>query len=148
MSLWLGRDVLYRREHRREMTPAESELLRARLKLWKFDYQAFAEQCLHIPAEDTRNIPFKFNRMQRYFWKLEQRCKEQGIPLWLIVLKIRRAGSSYYWTERLLWKALFNENRNGMIRAHDDDTTQVRSEEHTSELQSLAYLVCRLLLEK
>src|SRR3989441_4127054 len=27
-------------------------------------------------------------------------------------------------------------------------TTVVRSEEHTSELQSLAYLVCRLLLEK
>src|SRR2546425_9546432 len=27
-------------------------------------------------------------------------------------------------------------------------TTQWRSEEHTSELQSLAYLVCRLLLEK
>src|SRR5205823_12779802 len=26
--------------------------------------------------------------------------------------------------------------------------SQVRSEEHTSELQSLAYLVCRLLLEK
>ena len=25
---------------------------------------------------------------------------------------------------------------------------QLRSEEHTSELQSLAYLVCRLLLEK
>src|SRR5205823_14350833 len=27
-------------------------------------------------------------------------------------------------------------------------TTHIRSEEHTSELQSLAYLVCRLLLEK
>src|SRR5205823_12150949 len=27
-------------------------------------------------------------------------------------------------------------------------TRRVRSEEHTSELQSLAYLVCRLLLEK
>src|SRR3989441_8773470 len=27
-------------------------------------------------------------------------------------------------------------------------SVQVRSEEHTSELQSLAYLVCRLLLEK
>src|SRR5687767_15701329 len=27
-------------------------------------------------------------------------------------------------------------------------TTAPRSEEHTSELQSLAYLVCRLLLEK
>src|SRR2546425_8243126 len=28
------------------------------------------------------------------------------------------------------------------------DLQAVRSEEHTSELQSLAYLVCRLLLEK
>src|SRR2546423_3448266 len=28
------------------------------------------------------------------------------------------------------------------------DETALRSEEHTSELQSLAYLVCRLLLEK
>src|SRR2546425_7249871 len=28
------------------------------------------------------------------------------------------------------------------------DQALVRSEEHTSELQSLAYLVCRLLLEK
>src|SRR2546425_3192885 len=32
------------------------------------------------------------------------------------------------------------------VRACED--IQVRSEEHTSELQSLAYLVCRLLLEK
>src|SRR2546425_11517850 len=30
----------------------------------------------------------------------------------------------------------------------DADRQHVRSEEHTSELQSLAYLVCRLLLEK
>src|SRR2546425_8899593 len=28
------------------------------------------------------------------------------------------------------------------------EKAQIRSEEHTSELQSLAYLVCRLLLEK
>src|SRR2546425_3460100 len=34
------------------------------------------------------------------------------------------------------------------IRALAMDAVQQRSEEHTSELQSLAYLVCRLLLEK
>src|SRR2546425_9741992 len=34
----------------------------------------------------------------------------------------------------------------GVTRLETPDT--VRSEEHTSELQSLAYLVCRLLLEK
>src|SRR2546425_13167131 len=31
---------------------------------------------------------------------------------------------------------------------HGKGTGENRSEEHTSELQSLAYLVCRLLLEK
>src|SRR6266404_7822424 len=34
------------------------------------------------------------------------------------------------------------------VRITKDADVQTRSEEHTSELQSLAYLVCRLLLEK
>src|SRR5215212_11362520 len=45
------------------------------------------------------------------------------------------------WWERAQW---------AMERACDPDPTKraVRSEEHTSELQSLRHLVCRLLLEK
>src|SRR2546425_4261380 len=35
-----------------------------------------------------------------------------------------------------------------MSGRHAGTTRRARSEEHTSELQSLAYLVCRLLLEK
>src|SRR2546425_8484036 len=35
-----------------------------------------------------------------------------------------------------------------LLRAAAREGAVVRSEEHTSELQSLAYLVCRLLLEK
>src|SRR5205823_12250368 len=38
--------------------------------------------------------------------------------------------------------------RNTRIQGPGIQGTSVRSEEHTSELQSLAYLVCRLLLEK
>src|SRR2546425_8367256 len=34
------------------------------------------------------------------------------------------------------------------LRGRPDELRRIRSEEHTSELQSLAYLVCRLLLEK
>src|SRR2546425_6964382 len=34
------------------------------------------------------------------------------------------------------------------VRTITDQYVEGRSEEHTSELQSLAYLVCRLLLEK
>src|SRR3989441_1365717 len=37
---------------------------------------------------------------------------------------------------------------NARTAAAPPSTSQRRSEEHTSELQSLAYLVCRLLLEK
>src|SRR3712207_6997446 len=36
----------------------------------------------------------------------------------------------------------------GPRMSRDGTHTQVRSEEHTSELQSRQYLVCRLLLEK
>src|SRR3712207_7800854 len=36
----------------------------------------------------------------------------------------------------------------GEMTAARKDLTQARSEEHTSELQSRQYLVCRLLLEK
>src|SRR3989441_9344543 len=49
-------------------------------------------------------------------------------------------------------KGLYYEAVNAYKRAIDLDPRSVearmRSEEHTSELQSLAYLLCRLLLEK
>src|SRR3712207_7083649 len=38
--------------------------------------------------------------------------------------------------------------RRGALAEHLADDTPCRSEEHTSELQSRQYLVCRLLLEK
>src|SRR5712672_4827169 len=44
-------------------------------------------------------------------------------------------------TARRTWSAM-------TIRSPPASSTLLRSEEHTSELQSLAYLVCRLLLEK
>src|SRR5258705_3114999 len=39
-------------------------------------------------------------------------------------------------------------NVKGLQDPYRNPTTQKRSEEHTSELQSLRHLVCRLLLEK
>src|SRR2546425_8961146 len=43
-------------------------------------------------------------------------------------------------------RALFEDQ--GLVIQEWDRVRTDRSEEHTSELQSLAYLVCRLLLEK
>src|SRR5437764_15456846 len=47
--------------------------------------------------------------------------------------------------ERLLPADLLHDPRVGRVRALEQ---RLRSEEHTSELQSPMYLVCRLLLEK
>src|SRR5205823_14734620 len=44
--------------------------------------------------------------------------------------------------------ALDDRDGGGRARARGLELRRARSEEHTSELQSLAYLVCRLLLEK
>src|SRR2546425_6128708 len=40
------------------------------------------------------------------------------------------------------------DERGRSVHLTDKGVETMRSEEHTSELQSLAYLVCRLLLEK
>src|SRR2546423_10730460 len=53
-----------------------------------------------------------------------------------------------------LWSQNFDRKLNDVFTIQDEiaraiaDALSARSEEHTSELQSLAYLVCRLLLEK
>src|SRR2546425_3618971 len=70
---------------------------------------------------------------------------------------IRRTsrGSSMKWQEiEHRWPELKPRVRRHWFHLTQDDvdaiggTREERSEEHTSELQSLAYLVCRLLLEK
>src|SRR2546425_6552703 len=43
---------------------------------------------------------------------------------------------------------LVGEGDGGGVHRSEREVAAERSEEHTSELQSLAYLVCRLLLEK
>src|SRR5687767_15464859 len=64
------------------------------------------------------------------------------VPLWLIV-------TGHGW--RLLQQECGIADLAALQAAAGKDWSSVtvfRSEEHTSELQSLAYLVCRLLLEK
>src|SRR2546423_7242770 len=58
----------------------------------------------------------------------------------------RRTSFHPAWTLSTLRR--FGHSGEAWIKSRLDGTMFVRSEEHTSELQSLAYLVCRLLLEK
>src|SRR3712207_7008093 len=48
----------------------------------------------------------------------------------------------------MFWELGNDKAVNGLLNAIDRALHESRSEEHTSELQSRQYLVCRLLLEK
>src|ERR1035438_4539335 len=61
-------------------------------------------------------------------------------------LKVIRLRRNFGQTAAL--SAGFHESDGDVIIAMDGDLQHCRSEEHTSELQSLRHLVCRLLLEK
>src|SRR3712207_7717463 len=51
-------------------------------------------------------------------------------------------------TRKLVREEVLLAHHLELVQGVDDDALAVRSEEHTSELQSRQYLVCRLLLEK
>src|SRR6266404_2600608 len=61
---------------------------------------------------------------------------------------IRRPPRSTLFPYTTLFRSRFSRNARGFERNARRLPKYQRSEEHTSELQSLAYLVCRLLLEK
>src|SRR5437762_10928905 len=64
---------------------------------------------------------------------------------------MRPAGPNYFFLASVgVSKALFDGASAGSVRTTGliSPFGEVRSEEHTSELQSPMYLVCRLLLEK
>src|SRR2546429_6644500 len=67
-----------------------------------------------------------------------------ALPIYVVVHRILGDGQLVV----LLDPALFLDR--GRLQVHPDrlEAGQLRSEEHTSELQSRLHLVCRLLLEK
>src|SRR2546425_8733000 len=58
----------------------------------------------------------------------------------------RRGAGAFHIQPQRLYERLGGRGERRLLRERLD--LDGRSEEHTSELQSLAYLVCRLLLEK
>src|SRR2546425_12033681 len=81
-------------------------------------------------------------------------CTCSDFLLFFFFLMIRRPPRSTLFPYTTLFRSRSSstsKDRSRSIRPSDWSTRgsrRSRSEEHTSELQSLAYLVCRLLLEK
>src|SRR5690348_18110959 len=70
------------------------------------------------------------------------------------VLQLRSVELAQRYHVPLVVRSSFRDDSEGTLVGHEDESMEhllvsgVRSEEHTSELQSPVHLVCRLLLEK
>src|SRR5438270_8047033 len=77
---------------------------------------------------------------------------EQGVPPFFFFLVIRRPPKSTLFPYTTLFRSreILEPEIAALAatRVDDEDLVSMRSEEHTSELQSQSNLVCRLLLEK
>src|SRR2546425_8605199 len=71
-----------------------------------------------------------------------------ALPICIVGLSCLRKQDSAFHAENPRTSQAGAQQRGCQRRALRRAPRQCRSEEHTSELQSLAYLVCRLLLEK
>src|SRR3712207_8093494 len=88
--------------------------------------------CTTLFRSTTKRVPFRWVA-EELFWFLSGDTDERNL----------RARGVDIWKE---WADLEHTSRFG--RNEGDLGPVYRSEEHTSELQSRQYLVCRLLLEK
>src|SRR2546425_2152472 len=114
--------------------------VRERRRVTRASLRHDARDDLGDPSEGDA---FLEEELDRYFIGRVEPCRRgAALP--------RRLASHDVGREPLGLQRLEGEraSRDGIEAAHALIRDPVRSEEHTSELQSLAYLVCRLLLEK
>src|ERR1035438_6944017 len=81
-----------------------------------------------VSTNDQQTIPLQIRAVREY----------AGRRGWTIASQVKEVGSG----------ASQRQQREKLLDAARRRDIDVRSEEHTSELQSLRHLVCRLLLEK
>src|SRR5438445_3817357 len=88
------------------------------------------------------------DQLMMYKYIVKNVCQQHGYTATFMPKPMFGDNGSGMHVHMSLWKdaknLFFDANGYGLI----SDTARWRSEEHTSELQSRQYLVCRLLLEK
>src|SRR5690348_17367178 len=97
---------------------------------------------IKLPVPPT-STPFPYTTLFRSARDIEEVGKPYDLKLWLgsSEIHVEVKGSTRPLDSVTL-------TRNEVADARDTGTNHLRSEEHTSELQSPVHLVCRLLLEK
>src|SRR3712207_8941194 len=91
-----------------------------------------------------RSTLFPYTTLFRSIWA----SIEKNIESWRIACCVPSTSTTVLCRRFLFWKRLDEVSVPYTLRGKEFSASPDRSEEHTSELQSRQYLVCRLLLEK
>lgn len=94
-----------------------------RYEIAKRSDEKFLEYYVKIVNKDGDQVPFILNPIQK---KIEDKINElesKGIPARIIVLKARQEGCSTYTQAKILCRSIKNKNRNALVVAHRDDST-------------------------
>lgn len=92
-------------------------------ELARRDDEHWLKYYVKIVNKDGNQVPFVLNPIQK---KIEDKIKElesQGKPARIIVLKARQEGVSTYTQAKFLCRTVKNKNRNALVVAHRDDST-------------------------
>lgn len=89
------------------------------------DYEFYAKYNLTLSDKYGDLIDFEFNPMQKRLWNLVNEKLHKKQPIRFIVLKARQLGSSTFFAGLLYWLVSTQENRNGLIVAHDLMSSQM-----------------------
>src|SRR5687767_3156849 len=113
---------------------------------------AFSSSAAEKPSSITANdLASKLSALRHGVLYVRLRMEIKGPTNETLQLQIKERRTTN--SSEVVYQVLFPKERKGesvLLRktGNQPATGSLRSEEHTSELQSLAYLVCRLLLEK
>lgn len=92
-------------------------------ELARRDDEFWLKYYVKIVNKDGEQVPFILNPIQK---KIDDKIKElesQGKPARIIVLKARQEGVSTYTQAKFLCRTVKNKNRNALVVAHRDDST-------------------------
>lgn len=94
-----------------------------RAKIAELSDEHWLKYYVKIINKNGEQVPFVLNPIQK---KIEDKIKElesQGKPARIIVLKARQEGVSTYTQAKFLCRTVKNKNRNALVVAHRDDST-------------------------
>lgn len=93
------------------------------VKLWERDRELYFRECLRIQDEHGKSVPLELNVHQKTVHAAIQEQRRLGVPVRVIVLKERKAGTSTLGEAELYGEVRFRP-ADGLVVAHDVDSTE------------------------